>query len=164
MSKIFTPIIAIFLIFVSSGCSISNRDNSKSSVAQARNNIYLLSNKLSFYGVNIYQETNLLKLALPNRIFFTKNSANFTGNAYEALDLIFSLVGYYKESTIVITGYSGNDDEISGALAAERARRIMGYLWRSNIDSNFVYASSKNIEAISSKQSLANCTLVEVKY
>lgn len=164
MNKTFKLIIMVFWVFVLSGCTISNHKNSQSVAAQAKYNVHLLSNKLALYGASVYRGTDSLKIVLPNKEIFTKKSANFTGKGYEIMDLVFNLTNYYKESTIAVTGYSKGDDEISIALAMERARRVMKRLWQAKIDSNFVYASSKNTGVIGGKHSLIDCTLIEVKY
>lgn len=164
MNKIFKLVIMAFWVFALSGCAVLNHKNSQSAAAQAKYNVHLLSNKLAIYGANVYRGTDSLKIVLPNKEIFTKNSANFTGKAYEIVDLVFNLINYYKESTIAVTGYSNDDNEISTALAIERARKVMKRLWQAKIDSNFVYASSKNTGVIGGKHPLADCTLVEVTY
>ncbi len=167
MKRFFKLSSVVFLMFVLSGCSVPSHHSSGSSAAtQAKKNVRLLSRKLSGYNVHAFQNANLLKLTLPNNVFFNKDSANFTVNAYEALDLVYSLSNYYKESSIAVIGYylGSGDESIDKALATERARKVAQQLWKARIDSNFVYASGTGVDVYDSRKSVSDCVVVEVKY
>lgn len=169
MDKVFKLFIIVFLAFMTLGCSLLHRrDDHNKNLSQTRYNVYLLSQRLANYHVAVFQRANSLRMVLPNKDFFIRNSANFTGAAYEALDLIYGLANYYQESSIAVTGYyAGNieDDCVSKSLAVERARKIMWHLWRSKIDSNFVHASGKKIKALDGKKEhLSDCVLIELTY
>jgi outer membrane protein OmpA-like peptidoglycan-associated protein len=167
MKKFFKLSAAVFLMFILSSCSApSPRGGGNSPAASAKKNVRLLSRKLSGYNVHAFHNTNLLKLTLPNDVFFTKDSANFTANAYEALDLVHSLSNYYKESSVAVTGYylGRGDESIDKALATERARKVAQQLWKARIDSNFVYASGTGVDVYDSRKSVSDCVVVEVKY
>ncbi|MBU0743832.1 MAG: hypothetical protein KKE11_00460 [Gammaproteobacteria bacterium] len=147
-------------------CSTSNNDSfARSQTAKERQSISVLRDKLLENNVRIFKYANSIALILPNKNFFIGDSANFTDNALEALDLIFILSGYDKGVTVSIMGYSSKNyqDQIGKALARERAHRVMKYLWRAGIHANFVYADGKKMIFSDKKDILNNCTLLEFK-
>ncbi len=155
MKKRLKLIVIFFWLPALIGCSVFNKKYSQPTLLQAKSNVSLFSSKLAAHGVGVDQSAESLKITLPNREVFLENSTNFTGKADEIVDLILYLTSCYQEATIAIIGYAGGDDEISMALAKERAHKIMQRLWQPKISSNFVYANSKN--------SLINCTVVEIR-
>jgi outer membrane protein OmpA-like peptidoglycan-associated protein len=164
--------VAVFVLLSAtlSGCSTvgnsqaSTRNSSKSLALQ---NIPFLSKKLSKYNARVFQDDNLAMVVLPNEKFFRDNSANFTNDAYRALDLILSLCSYYETSSVSVMGYSKDyaDYELGKALAIERAHRVVNYLWRSGINANFVYADGRNLTFKKEKNGqdiFPDCTLIKM--
>ena len=113
-----------------------------------------LQKKLAFYDVRILSNDAAVNLVLPNKVFFNPGSANFTDDAYEALNLISSLANYYDKSVVVVTGSAGLDfTAIGKTMAAERAHKVVSYLWRQGINASFMYADSANLQ-------YANCVII----
>ncbi|MEI8054398.1 MAG: OmpA family protein [bacterium] len=129
--------------------------------------ISLLNKRLVAYDVRILQDKDSLVLVLPSKELFNSseelfgsNSANFTQEAYKVLDLILELASYYEKSVISVKGFAGVNcaDALSLTIAAERAHKVVQYLWKSGIDSSLMYADSSN--AISS---LTDCVVISFR-
>lgn len=143
-------IFIIFTIFLF-GCS-STRCLDTGQVAQMQ--INALTKKLAFYDVKMLCSDNSVSLVLPNKIFFNSGSANFTDDAYEALNLISDLANYYDKSVVAVTGSAGLDITAWGkAIAAERAHKVVSYLWRQGIDASFMYANAAVLQC-------ADCVII----
>jgi outer membrane protein OmpA-like peptidoglycan-associated protein len=151
--RILKIIIFINLLPFLSGCFAEKVDiyNSKMqedfAFESALLNIDTLSKKLISYHVKIIKENDSILLLLPNKKIFNSDSANFNKKMYEILNLILELTNYYEKSVISVIGFTrpGATDIYSKALAAERAHRVVNYLWGHGIDANFMYSDAIGI-------------------
>jgi outer membrane protein OmpA-like peptidoglycan-associated protein len=114
--------------------------------------ISLLNKRLNSYNVRIIHDMDSMFMFLPNKTFFNSNSANFTDEAYRALDLVAELTRSYEKSVISVVGFTEDSfaDAISKTMAAERAHKVVQYLWKQEIDASFVYANGKSMHMIGS--------------
>jgi outer membrane protein OmpA-like peptidoglycan-associated protein len=169
--KVFLKVVFVFGIMgVLTGCFSQsyNGSNIKLRAGDFKNNYNAsaIGERLAKYNVRFFQEERRLSLLLPNKDFFVKNSANFTGNAYTALDLIFGLISYYQDPTVVVNGYFKDARNVvfTKALAAERARRIMKYLWKSGVYSNYIYTDVYPVCSGASNSFLGGNTLIIIDF
>jgi len=156
----------ILLSVILIGCSkpksgIFFRDTS----LQNEKNIAAITENLAGRNIRLFKQVGSMNLVLFNRDFFIGDSANFTNQARDDLELIFSLSEYQKGNTVVITSYTpnGKTGKIEKALAKARAERIMQYLWNSGLQANFVYAQDKDWFIESEKASPVNCVRIEFR-
>jgi len=169
MTNFMKNVFIILLVPVLYGCSTSgyDRNGSVSRESQAKTNFMALSKKLPRYNVDVYRADNSVYLLLPSRHFFTVRSANFTKNAYEALQVILLLSDCCKTaSSVTVTAYYNNigGSRFDRALAVERARRVVEYLWQAGIDTTFIYADGKNISFNCKKRFSADRILIKLAY
>lgn len=160
-------IILIILVIFLSGCFTKTIYLDDAATQTSQLQIDSLSKKLAVYDVCVEQSDNFMVLVLPNAIFFKPNSANFTQDAYEALNLLFDLTSYYKKSVISVTGFSksGSRKIFSKTIAVERAHKVVSYLWSMGIDASFIYADAGNVAVASKKNKLLlnDCVVISFR-
>lgn len=139
-------IVFVMLTTLLGGCYSHVVYQVDSEIQKPQAQIGLLTEQLAAYDVHIIQNNDSMVLVLPNKILFNSKSANFTRKAYKVLDLIFDLTSYYEKSVISVMGFTeaNSIDTFDTIVAAERAHRVLQYLWRSGIDASFMYADGTN--------------------
>lgn len=164
--KVLKNIFFIILVTLLSGCFTRVVYQADSEIHKPQAQISLLNGQLIAYGVSILQDDDSLVLVLPNKKLFNSNSANFTQKAYKILDLILELTSYYEKSVISVKGIAGVNrvDAFGAAIAAERAHKVVRYLWRSGIDASFMYASGSSAIVVKNEKSfLADCVVINFR-
>ncbi|EKE01390.1 MAG: outer membrane protein [uncultured bacterium] len=155
-----------FFVFLF-GCSTKTVYQAKSTLQTSpQAQISLLDKRLIAHNVRVIQDNDSVVLVLPNKTMFNNNSANFTDEAYKVLDLIFGLTKYYEKSVISVTGFTENsrNDDLNKAMAAERAHRVVQYLWNLKIDASFMYAGARNMSvAKNNKLFLTDCVVINFR-
>jgi len=138
--KILNYILLIFVSLLLISCT-------KSYYTQARimrlDSYYtqMFSERLGKLGVTVRQDQENLTVILPKSIF-VYGSANFATTTPRLLDEVVHLLKYYDLEVVRVVGV--NPDSAYGektlALAAERAHRVVQYLWAQDIDIGLAYA------------------------
>ena len=123
-----------------------------SSCHSVGSNINSLEKRLAYQQVRVVKNNNYIFLVLPNRVFFNSNSANFTDQAYKTLDLVFELTDRYEKSVIFAKGFAKNS-----TMAAERAHRVAQYLWKSEVNTSFIYSD------VGYMPEIKNCVVIGFK-
>lgn len=90
-------------------------------------------------GVFITKNDKEIVFKIPNGIFFKQDSINFNIKAYEILELMLDFSNYCEIEEISIVGYGKNK-----FIMMERAHKIGEYLWRTQVNTNFIYSYSNN--------------------
>lgn len=163
--KIITLIITTILL---SGCYSTRKITYQMDIAtqELKSQINLSKKQLINNQVLIFKNNEFMFLILPNKIFFNPNSANLTARAYKILDLVLELTAHYDKSVISVKGFTKNNysDAISKAIAAERAHKIVQYLWNSGIDASFMYATGNIAPVIKNKKAIyTNCVVISFR-
>jgi len=137
-----------------------------SEIQKPQAQISLLNEQLAAYDIRIIQNSDSMVLVLPNKTLFNSKSANFTQEAYKILDLIFDLTSYYEKSVISVMGFTkaNSIDALDTTIAAERAHKVVQYLWRSGIDASFMYADGTNVPIIkNNKLPFTSCVVINFR-
>ncbi|CAL7959959.1 Outer membrane protein [Gammaproteobacteria bacterium] len=164
--KVLKIIFFIMLATLLSGCFTGAIYQSDAEIQKPQAQISLLNKQLIAYDIRILQDEDSMVLVLPNKKLFNSNSANFTQEAYKVLDLILELTSYYEKSVISVRGVAGVDcvDALSITMVAERAHKVVQYLWKSGIDASFMYADGSNAIVIKNKKSfLTDCVVISFR-
>ena len=162
MKKILKISVYVFLAVMLNGCFLFKHGNySRGQESQGRQNIAPLIEQLSKYNIRVLRRDKFVFLVLPNKKFFISNAANFTCDAYKALDLILSFSNFYKGSSIAVIGcFEDEYNSFGRALAQERAHKIVQFLWRSKVYANFIYEDDKS-QVVYDNKVLSDCILIE---
>lgn len=155
-------IVFITLTTLLVGCYSQVVYQNDSEIQKPQAQIGLLNKQLAAYDIRIIQNSDSMALVLPNKMLFNSKSANFTQEAYEILDLIFDLTSYYEKSVISVMGFTkaNSIDTIDTTIAAERAHKVVQYLWSSGIDASFMYADGTNVPIIKNNKLLFTSCIV----
>ena len=153
--NILRPIFFIILIALLSGCVTKVVYTVDSETQMRHKQVGILSKQLVAYKVRIIQDKENMVLVLPSKILFNPNSANLTHRAYEILDLVLDLTGYYDESVISVTGFYRINPKPEG-LIVERAHKVVQYLWKAGVGASFMYATK-------SDTLFANCVVIKFR-
>lgn len=167
MRNLLKFIVVVFLTLFFCGCHHNRYDYYRDSGShQVKENLAKLKQDLSRYEVVVLNDSNCSQLVLPSKKFFVNGSANFTPEAYAALDLILSFASYHKEASVAIAGYyqTRGLEEFSQALALKRVQKIADYLRHSKIYNNFIYAYGKNDVFKTETVISADCVVVQFNY
>jgi len=162
MANFIKKIVIVLLITLLSGCFMFSQDSQDKS---GKDHFASLVKKLAVHNVDTYRHGNKVSLLLPSKYFFTARSANFKENSYKTLEFILALSSHFRESPLVtVVGYHNNKygSRYDKALAIERARRVVQYLWNAGIDVTFMYADGKRVLK-DSKKCGADCVVIEFK-
>ena len=124
-----------------------------------------LTQELSKNGGRVFQCGDSLVMSLPSEDIFRGDSANFADSAHPLLDEVYGMIGYYHVPLVSVTGYfkPTGDYGFSKALSMERARRVVRYLWKSGVDSNFMYADAQEAALNGKPPYVADRVLIVVR-
>ncbi len=133
------------MVLLLCGCSVKTIYFFDSKEQDRRRQVMAVHKKLLSYKVDITRDKEYIILSLPNKELFNYSSANFSNTAYKILDLILSLTKYYEVSVVSVIGYHAENSKHGGYLFAERAHKVVQYLWKSGIDANFLYSTENSV-------------------
>lgn len=98
-----------------------------------------LLQKIHANGVIITKNNKAIVFEIPRHILFSQDSANLKTGAYGVLEFMLDFGNYCDLDEISITGYGKNKP-----IMTARARKIGEYLWRSRVNTNFMYSCTDN--------------------
>ena len=95
-----------------------------------------LRKQLRGTGVSVQRDGNNINLVMPGNITFATNGRNLNANFYSVLDSVVLVVQEFKNTTIVVSGYTDSvgSSSYNQKLSEDRAKSVADYLMNKKVE------------------------------